>query len=146
MSRVVSIAENLLGNDINVSIPTLGFSMFPVIRTGDRITLCPDKDISPGDIIVFRRNCRMVCHRVVKIFGKNNIRYYQTRGDSFLTLDEPITTDKMIGKVVKIDRGKVTLVRRGLLFLNPLLNKGILNAIVVTALTGVRRFLYSCLK
>lgn len=146
MNRVVGIAENLLDNDINVSIPTLGFSMFPVIRTGDRITLCPDTDINLGDIIVFERSDLMVCHRVKKVFEKNNVKYYQTRGDSFFTLDEPITADKMIGKVVKIDRGKVTLVRRGLLFLNPLLNKGILNAIVVSALTGVRRFLYSCLK
>jgi signal peptidase I len=146
MSRVVSIAENLLDNNINVSIPTLGFSMFPVIRTGDRITLCPDKDISLGDIIVFRRNCRMVCHRVVKIFEKNNIRYYQTRGDSFFTLDEPVTRDQILGRVMKIEMGKVTLARRILLLLNPLINKGILNAIVVSALTGVRRFLYSCQK
>lgn len=139
MSRIDGIAGHLLDSNINVSIPTSGFSMFPVIRTGDSVTICPDKNISLGDIIVFKRNDLMVCHRVKKVFEKNNVKYYQTRGDSFFTLDEPVTLDRILGKIVKIERKNISPARRALLLINPFLRIGSLNAITVSLLVKIRK-------
>jgi hypothetical protein len=48
------------------------------------------KNIGIGDVIVSKRNDQMVYHRLVKVFAKGGMKYYQTRGDSFFNLDEPV--------------------------------------------------------
>ena len=113
--------------------------MFPLIRTGDRITISPEKDPAVGDIIVFGRDDDMVCHRLVRIFEREGTKYFQTRGDSFFGLDEPVTAGQILGKVVKIERGNVSFPRRVLLLLSPALKFGKVNAIVISALLKIRK-------
>jgi len=112
--------------------------MFPFINTGDRITVSPEKNPAIGDYILFKKNGQMVCHRLVKIFEKGGIRYYQTRGDTHFGLDELILADQILGKVIKIEREKVSLKRRILILTYPLLSIGSLNALVITLLMRVR--------
>ena len=135
------LSEDLLINGYHVRIRTSGLSMFPSIGTGDRITISPQKDVNTGDVIVFNRGGQMVAHKLVKVFEKEGIRHYQTRGDSSFRLDEPITTGQILGKVVRIERGNISLVRRILLFVFPALRFGRLNAVLVFALTRIRNYL-----
>ena len=51
----------------------------------------------------------MFGHRPSKGFEKKGVKYYQTRGDSFFGLDEPITSDQILGKVAEIKRKNVSL-------------------------------------
>ena len=141
MSRIKGISEELLRSGTNVRIKTRGFSMFPFINTGDRITISPEKNPAIGDNILFKKEDQMLCHRLVKIFEKNGTRYYQTRGDSFFHLDNPLTADQILGKVIKIERENVSFPRRILLFIYPLLGVGRLNALVITVLMRVRKLL-----
>jgi signal peptidase I len=132
--RVKGISGELLGSGMDVRVSTRGLSMFPLISTGDKITIHPEKDYEMGELIVFKRDGQMVCHRLVKVFEKDDVRYYQTRGDSFFGLDEPVTADQILGTVTKIDRGKVSFVRRMLLLLYPALKFGKLNAFLIAVL------------
>lgn len=141
MSRIKGISEELLRSGTNVRIKTRGFSMFPFINTGDRITISPEKNPAIGDNILFKKEDQMLCHRLVKIFEKNGIRYYQTRGDSFFHLDKPLTADEILGKVIKIERENISFARRILLFIYPLIGVGRLNALVITVLMRVRKLL-----
>jgi signal peptidase I len=141
LNRVKSISENLLNTGYDFRINTLGLSMFPLIKTGDKITMSAESNLYTGDIIVFERGDRMVCHRLVKVFEIDGIRYYQTRGDSHFDLDNPLTADQILGKVVRIERENVSLPRRILLFIYPLLGVGRLNALVITVLMRVRKLL-----
>jgi hypothetical protein len=138
LSKFKGISEDLLNNGIDVRINTIGPSMFPIICSGDKITIRPEKSPSIGDIIVFKRGDAMVCHRLVKTFGKDGIRYYQTGGETLFGLDEPVTADQILGKVVRIERQNVSLQRRILLLIHPLLKLGRLNAIVISALIKIK--------
>ncbi len=141
MHRPFIISEDLLIQGFNVRVFARGSSMFPLIRTGDWITISPNRNPVVDDIIVFKKNDRMVCHRLVKIFMKNGRKYYRTRGDSFLSSDGPITADQILGKVEKIERGSVSPIRRMLLFIRPALRFGRLNAALISALIMARNIL-----
>ncbi len=141
MTKLGNISEDLLGDGFNVRLNTRGFSMFPLITTGDRIIIKRDRSPSPGDVIVFKRNDELVCHRLRKIFMKNGITFFQTMGDNQFKLDEPITPSEILGKVEKIDRGNVSYRRKMLLACHPLLRFGYLNAIFVAALIQIRKLL-----
>ena len=138
LSRIKGISEELLRSGTNVRINTRGLSMFPFINTGDRITISPEKNPAIGDNILFKKEGQMLCHRIVKVFEKDGIRYYQTQGDSHFNLDDPMTSDQILGKVVKIERENVSLPRRILLFIHPALKFGRLNAIVISALIKIK--------
>ncbi len=112
--------------------------MFPFIWTGDRITINPYKNPAVGDIIVSKRDEQIVCHRLVKMFEKDGLKYYQTRGDTHFSPDEPVTADQILGKVVRIERENISLPRRILLLIHPALKFGRLNAIVISALIKIK--------
>jgi signal peptidase I len=138
------MSEDLLANGYNVRIKTSGFSMFPMIWTGDKVTISPQKeDVNIGDVIVFSRDGRMVSHKVVRIFEKSGIQHYQTRGDSIFRLDEPITAKQILGKVIRVERRNIPPARRILLLVYPALEFGRLNAILISALIRIRSYLLS---
>jgi signal peptidase I len=143
VKTIKGMTENLLNDGIDVRISTRGPSMFPLISTGDKITIHFEKDYEMGELIVFKRDGQMVCHRLVNIFEQDGKRYYQTRGDSFFGLDEPVTSGQILGKVIKIERENVSLPRRILLFIFPALRFGRLNAFVISALIKIRRLIPS---
>ena len=146
MRKFKGISEDLLANGYNVRIKTSGFSMFPLIWTGDKVTISPQKDVNIGDVIVFTRDGRMVGHKVVRIFEKNGIQHYQTRGDSIFRLDEPITAGRILGKVIRVERGNIPPARRILLLVYPALQFGCLNAILISALIRIRSYLLSATR
>lgn len=132
--KVKEVSKELLNNGYNVRISTCGPSMFPLIKTGDRITIRPVENFCIGNLIVFIRDRQMVCHRLVRVFEKGGIKYYQTRGDSLFGLDGPVTVDQILGRVTRIERENVSPARRVLLLLHPVLKFGRLNAHVIAIL------------
>lgn len=139
------LSKKLLDDGFNIRISTLGLSMFPLINTGDRITISPGEDIAIGAPVVFTKGDKMVCHRLERVFEKCGVKYFQTRGDSFFCLDEPMTADQILGTVIWIERDNVSLSRRLLLFIYPVLRFGRLNAHVTSALRKIRSNLFSAL-
>lgn len=137
----MEISEELLHRGFNVRITTRGSSMFPLIRAGDRITISPDSDPKIGDMVVFRRNGSMVCHRLVKMFEKDGITHYQSRGDTVSVLDEPILRHELLGKVIKIDMMSLSRARRILLLIYPVIRWGRLNGVLLPALMKLRKAL-----
>jgi hypothetical protein len=138
LNKVKNISEDLLENGFNVRMPTTGLSMFPLIQTGDRITITPQKDLAIGDLVVFAREDNVVCHELINIFERDGSKYYQTRGVGHFSLDEPVAVDQILGKVVRIERDNISLTRKSLLFLYPILKFGRLNAFLISVLMGVR--------
>lgn len=134
MKKVKGVSKELLNDGFNVRISTRGPSMFPLIKTGDKITITPGKCFRVGDILVFKRDEQMVCHRLVRVFEKGGIKYCQTCGDSFFNLDEPITSHQIMGRVTKIERDDVSFVRRILILIHPVLKFSKLNASVIPIL------------
>jgi signal peptidase I len=145
-SKFKGISEDFLSNGMDVRTSTRGSSMYPLISTGDRITISPEKNLGIGNVIVFKRDDQMVCHRLVRVFEKDGMKYYQTRGDSFFNLDEPVTLNQILGKVIRIERKNMSFPRRILLFIYPALKFGRFNAFVINALVKLRAVFNSVIK
>src|SRR4030042_1832324 len=143
VSGIKVTSEDLLSNGFNICMNTRGASMFPCILSGDEITISSDKNLKIGDIILLNDGQQKVCHRLVKLFEKNGTKYLQTRGDSLFDLDEPITADQILGKIVRIRRDKITFSRRILQLLHPALRLGRLNAFAISTLLKFRALLPS---
>lgn len=106
------VSLSLLAEGKSLRIKPAGYSMFPAIRPGNIVIIAPVKNqsnLTPGDIIVFRRDSDFVLHRLTDIRYQKEIAFYITRGDSSIDEDKPITADKIFGVVTTIEtkRGKI---------------------------------------
>lgn len=73
-------------------------SMSPAIEKWDVIVVKLDTDYEVGDIVSFKSGDSFITHRIIEINGDT----YVTKGDSNNTVDNPITKDRIAGKVVKV--------------------------------------------
>lgn len=73
-------------------------SMSPSIEKGDLIVVDVDSGYNEGDIITFISDGAFITHRVIDIDDNVVI----TRGDANNSVDNPVSKDKIIGKVLKI--------------------------------------------
>lgn len=83
-----------------------GFSMYPSLRKGDLVEVTPLSRKGPrlGDIVVFQREDRFVCHRLVEIFDKEGKKWARTKGDAARGLDRPISFTEILGGISRIER------------------------------------------
>lgn len=80
-----------------------GHSMTPVIKNGDWLVLKHNSnDIKVGSIIAYRREQKIIVHRVIKIQTQSVI----TKGDFNYHIDEPIDIKSVIGKVIAVKNSK----------------------------------------
>jgi signal peptidase I len=77
--------------------------MFPAIKPGSLIIIEPisvkGKPVE-GEIIAIRREQGLIVHRLVRVNIRDGVRYYTARGDSNAYADNPITIDKIVGRIV----------------------------------------------
>lgn len=81
-----------------------GNSMLPTLEDGKlyEIELVRENLIEVGDIIVYRWNQVVICHRVVRVLlTKNQSIFFETKGDNCNMPDPYVVTGEMvIGKVL----------------------------------------------
>lgn len=125
MAEEIATAEikekaNRLTKDIHLSllaegkpiyVNVQGWSMYPFIKSGDRIKITPanESGIKTGDIIAIKRKDKygawFIIHRVVKISDRDKKRIYFTKGDAGKkNLDEAVLMESIAGKVTEIER------------------------------------------
>ncbi|HDN75720.1 MAG TPA: signal peptidase I [Acidilobales archaeon] len=100
---LTSLALILTGNLMLAVVE--GTSMEPLLQTGDIVivTKVNIKDIKPGDVIVYEKyRGTYVIHRVMEVKVSNGRVIIITKGDNNSYYDPPITSEKIIGKVLAI--------------------------------------------
>src|SRR5512133_3216339 len=100
---VKDISITLLSEGKTVRIKAHGYSMYPCIKPGSLLLIEPIQlkgMPKPGEIIAIKRENGMVVHRLCNIIVKNGVRWYIARGDSNSTADNPVTIDKIIGRII----------------------------------------------
>lgn len=108
-----------------IFIDTSGFSMWPFLKPGQKLVIkkVPIRDLRVGDIILYRANNQLVCHRLLKktIDKKRNLFY--VRGDNSLSLPELLQEEMFLGKVIgTLKNGKmINLAGRKQQFINRLI-------------------------
>lgn len=76
--------------------------MYPNLREGDLIELSPANPVKEGELVIFREQGRLLCHRIQKI----NLGSVETTGDFTCQPDTPILLENILGKVKSIRRGR----------------------------------------
>jgi signal peptidase I len=81
-----------------------GFSMSPLIKNGDVLTIAPLQGSAPGfgDIVVFTHphTGKLIIHRII---GKK-AGSYLTKGDNTHEIDGLISRTAILGRVTKVER------------------------------------------
>ncbi len=117
-----------MGKEISLAIK--GFSMYPVLRSGDRVTVDPEtgETLSCGELIAFYQKDDAACHRLIALEERDGAVWIRTKGDAILQEDPPTPLSQVIGKIVRIERKgrswipektppKLTLRQKSFLFL-----------------------------
>lgn len=100
--------QELLSKDITLRVKVTGESMKPFLKGGDIVTIRKVyiKEINIGDLILFRDNNGLpVLHRIVSRKKNHNGEItFITKGDRLILIDDPITEDMVLGKVIRIEK------------------------------------------
>ena len=94
LDNVISMGQE---GGVVKSIPANGRSMYPLIKSGDSISIkfCNREDIKVGDIVAFRRGEITVVHRLIKKTGTG----FLEKGDLQIRA-QFIKPEMIMGKVV----------------------------------------------
>lgn len=102
-SALKDLSSSLLSEGKTIRIKAHGYSMYPAIKPGSLIIIEPisqkGKPVE-GEIIAIKREKGIIVHRLTKVVIRDGVRYYIARGDSNATTDNPITIDKIVGRIV----------------------------------------------
>ncbi|MBD3202659.1 hypothetical protein GF327_00030 [Candidatus Woesearchaeota archaeon] len=90
----------------NLVVYNSGKSMLPLIKPNSRLTVKYSCDINTGDIILIDTTDHFVVHRVIKKIKGNSL--FLTKGDSNLNFDKTVSSESIIGKVIKVNNIKLT--------------------------------------
>lgn len=101
------LAAEVAGTFGRVRLRVSGTSMVPAIRPGDLISVerVSVGDVSPGEVVVFAREGRLIAHRVVARTGSPDEGYLITRGDRTRRNDALVSSAELVGRVARIERG-----------------------------------------
>ena len=100
-----------LANGKGIDLRVSGKSMRPLIRQGDaiRIEKCAPGLLAIGDIITFKKDGRYFTHRILWRTKKANGIMLVTKGDNEINPDPPVSSDRILGRVVAIRGAHRTL-------------------------------------
>ena len=91
------LIETLLEDDHRLVFRMKGYSMFPLLRPGDKgvVEKCDPRDLRRGDIIVFYLRGMLVAHRMMQRRGDS----FLAKGDNNPVFDPLINPSEFVGKL-----------------------------------------------
>jgi signal peptidase I len=108
--QFLETAEELLGRGHLLRFRADGWSMHPTIRYGEVIIVEPlgDSPIRRGDILLYRRPGAAIAHRLIRVTSPVHERAQLVlRGDAADCADPPIEIERVLGRVIAVERGGV---------------------------------------
>lgn len=112
LSHLGRISEELLCRGYRVRFHLQGRSMQPTIRDRDFLVVegtRPDW-VTVGDILLVRTVTRPIASRVADIsISERGTRWFILRGDASRAEDEPVSFDRVLGRVVAVERNGRTI-------------------------------------
>jgi signal peptidase I len=108
----LALTTELLRDGYGVRFHPQGQSMHPTIRDGEAVTIEPVKalDVRRGDILLYQTARGVIAHRVTRIRQeKNPSAVFTMRGDAPLASAEEVDANKILGRVISVERGERTI-------------------------------------
>lgn len=105
----IDLNKEALERGYSLSLPTLGMSMFPLLKSTEKIIVrdCPVERLCCGDVILYRsgeKDAILIAHRLIRRLKRKDDYLFITKGDSQTHCDRPISSDLLIAKVIKIKK------------------------------------------
>lgn len=108
--HIVDLAQAVLEAGATFRFMARGQSMAPAIRDGDGVEVePPPPDPRVGEVLMVRaRDGSFLLHRVVRVHSAAGTPTVQTKGDRVASLDEPVPSTAILGRVrwVHTPRGR----------------------------------------
>lgn len=101
--RLAALCEMWKAEHKSVWLTLAGYSMAPSLLPKTRLKIecgCEPASLREGDILAFRREGRLVVHRLFAITGGEPVRYV-CKGDGNDQCDEPVEAAAIVGRVVE---------------------------------------------
>jgi len=98
------LTQEVLAQGFCVHVTGKGSSMYPFVRTGDKLLIEPKSpaELSIGDIIFYQRATGIyIAHRLIKKISSATLI---TKGDNVDYYDVPVPIEQVLGRVVSIER------------------------------------------
>ena len=101
------LTKKSLPTEGRTRVRVISDSMAPLILSGDAVVI--EKvllnELKRGDIIMIFRNGEFITHRFI---SRQKNEWY-TKGDQYHSLDQPVASEDIIGKVIEIERQDLRL-------------------------------------
>jgi signal peptidase I len=96
------LARELSESGQRLKLEVTSRSMLPVLRPGDRIVVqnTGAESLGIGDLVIASRQGEFITHRLVGLGSKE----CYTKGDNARYLDPPVPFERILGKVIAIER------------------------------------------
>jgi hypothetical protein len=84
-----------------------GFSMWPFLKPGDKLIVEKifASSLSAGDVILYRLNNQVVCHRLIKKIKTSGSCVLSCRGDASVFASERVDGQMLLGRVMGVVDG-----------------------------------------
>jgi hypothetical protein len=104
---VLSLVRARLAAGQPVRVKVIGQSMHPLLQPGDHLWVGPllARGARRGDLVVVQRTDDIITHRLVSAVPD----IWHTRGDNCMSLDPPISTQAVLGRVIMVEQGRARL-------------------------------------
>jgi hypothetical protein len=99
------LAAEVLRSTGKLRLQVTGWSMLPTVIPGETLVVESfgdreiSREVSRGDIVLFRREGRLFAHRVVATPSGSGEGEIVTRGDGMLHADSPLAASDVMGRV-----------------------------------------------
>jgi signal peptidase I len=106
------LLKTLIKKDGSLELPSYGNSMFPFIQEGNLCRFVPYESsiLKKGDVILYHsHNDQLIAHRFVSIKMVNHQVMFQLKGDTNLGFDQLIGEERILGKLVNIQKSYKTV-------------------------------------
>jgi signal peptidase I len=106
-SSLLKLSKDLLERKISIRFRAKGFSMRPFIQDGDLITVSPlqNSPVKVGDVVLYKTvDDQAIVHRVIQKTIKDNKTVFFIKGDAAFSQPEEVDTERILGRVVAIER------------------------------------------
>ncbi|MBA4374504.1 MAG: signal peptidase I [Thermodesulfovibrio sp.] len=106
-SEGVKLFEDVLVSGADLRIRVTGRSMKPFLKGGEILTIrrVPCSSLRKGDLILFDCQGSLILHRIIKkCYSEAGTLSFQTQGDARQAADGPVHKDKVLGKVLLIEK------------------------------------------
>lgn len=101
-----SVISLLLQKGETVQMRLYGYCMTPFVRNGDLVTIAPVRveNLRCGDIVVYKNGDKFKIHRFLRFRTIQGSTCIITKGDRAVTVDPPVSSELILGKLVSVHR------------------------------------------